>query len=128
MTYNNRSLAGQPILPYADFQSYLGQDVFANLSFLDHTKTPVTPLTLQYRMDDITNQQNLIPLTNVTTGLASSMVYQIPAASMQINYAWEGSIIAQISWSFTAVDSVTGTTFTGNSVNVVEIINIQVPG
>lgn len=128
MVWNNRGLAGQPILPYADFQSYIGQDVFCNLTFLDHTKTPVTPTTLQYRIDDLTNSQNIAPVTSIVSGLASSMVYQIPGSQMNIPYNWEGSIIAQITWTFTAVDTVTGATFTGQSVNVVEIVNIQVPG
>lgn len=127
MVMNNRGLSGQPILPYADFQSYIGQDVFCNLTFLDHTKTPVVPATLQYRIDDLTNSQNLVPLTSVTIGLASSMVLQIPGSQMMIPYAWEGSIIAQISWTFTAIDSVTGNSFSGQSVNVIELVNIQVP-
>lgn len=128
MVWNNRGLSGQPVLPYADFQSYIGQDVFCNLAFLDHTKTPVTPVTLGYRIDDLTNSQNIVQPTSITTGLASTMVYQIPGSQMNIPYAWEGSIIAQVAWTFTAFDSVTGNTFTGNSVNVIELINIQVPG
>lgn len=128
MTYNNRGLAGQPILPYPDFQSYIGQDVYATISFLDATKTLVQPLTVSYRIDDLTNSQNIAQPTSVTVGLAPNMRYKIPAAQMSIPYAWEGSIIVQISWTFTAADSIDGTTFTGQCVNIIELINIQVPG
>ena len=126
MTIGNRALGGQPSLPYTDFESYSGQDVFANLSFLDHTDTPVVPTTLFYRIDDLTNQKNMIPLTAIPiTGAA--MLIQIPGAQLVMTYPYQGSQICQISFSWTAVDTITSALFQGNSVSVIELVAIAVP-
>jgi hypothetical protein len=126
MTIGNRGLGGQPNLPYTDFESYAGQDVFGNLSFLDHTDTPVVPTTLFYRIDDLTNAKNMIPLTAIPiTGAV--MVIQIPGAQLPMTYPYQGSQICQISFNWTALDTITGASFQGNSVSVIELVAIQVP-
>jgi hypothetical protein len=79
MTIGNRGLAGQPILPYTDFRSYVGADLFIDLTFLDHTLTEVVPTSAQYQLDDITNDINMVPLTSLI--LSQSISFSITAAN-----------------------------------------------
>jgi hypothetical protein len=123
----NRYLNGQPILPYANVKAYPGTDLFLDLQFVDHTNTPVVPTAISIEIDDITNSVVMAgPSTLVSTGatsgtfiypaFAASMYLQIPGATWQMTFPYIGSQLCQIGMQFTAVDSVTGQTFTSNSV------------
>lgn len=79
MTINNRGLAGQPVLPYTDYRSYTGVDVFIDLTYLDHTATEVVPTAASYQLDDITNDINMVPLTTAT--LTQAISFTITAAT-----------------------------------------------
>lgn len=124
----NRSLQGSPVLPYPTFKSYAGADVFLDLTFVDHTNTPVTPTTLFYQLDDITDVTNMIPGTTVTAGLASTMVLQLPGSAMQMTYQYIGSQLCQLAGWFQAIDSVTGTQFSAPFVYIIELCAIATPG
>lgn len=129
MTINNRALQGQPTLPYADFRSYAGEDVFANVAFIDAANNPVIPITIQYQIDDLTNAQNMVPITQVPGApyTQSAMRLQLPASYWNMTFPYQGSQICQISWTYTALDSISNTQFTGRAVNVVELCAIQTP-
>lgn len=136
MTINNRGLSGQPALPYPDFRAYAGEDVFAIVAFLDHMNVPVFPNTICYQIDDLTNSKNMVPRTCLTPPTISgnplpfsftNTTVQLPASYWDMTYPWQGSQVCQISWDFTALDSVTQTLFTGRAVNVVELCAIQTP-
>lgn len=71
MTINNRGLSGQPTLPYIDYKSYMGADVFIDMTFLDHTGTPVTPNSVAYRIDDMTNCVPMVQSTIIAWTAAS---------------------------------------------------------
>lgn len=121
MTINNRGLGGQPTLPYTDFRSYAGADVFIDLAFLDYTGAPVTPTSLVYQIDDLTNAVNIIPATNVVvTGTAQTI--QIPGAKLQMTRFWQGSEIFQI-----LMTAVLPGGSTVKSISVLELISIQTP-
>lgn len=126
MTINNRGLSGNPVLPYVDFRSYAGSDLFFDLAFLDHTAAGVTPTIVTYRIDDLTNSLSMVPLTNLGA-LAATMLVQIPASKWVMSYPYQGSQLCQITWTFTALDSVTSTSFTATLVTIVELIAIQTP-
>jgi hypothetical protein len=122
----NRYLQGQPILPYASVKSYTDTDVFIDLVFVDHTQTQVTPVSIQMEIDDLTNSVTLIgPTTLTPTGSAVSplfylafapaMTLQIAGVALQMTYPYEGSQICQVKMTFTAIDSVTGNTFTSTA-------------
>lgn len=128
MTINNRGLLGQPTLPYASIKSYAGMDVFASLTFVDHTGTSVVPTTLKYQIDDISNAINMVPSTSIVAGLAAQMTVQLPGAPMVMSHQWQGSQLCQVYWTATALDSVTGTSFTMERVDIIELCSIQVPG
>src|ERR1700744_6443166 len=111
MTINNRGLSGQPTLPYVDYRSYAGADVFMDLAFLDHTGTPVIPTSLVYQIDDLTNATNVIPQT-----------LQIPGSQLVLTHYWQGSEIFQIWMTAVLPDG-----STVQSVSVLELLAIQTP-
>jgi hypothetical protein len=126
----NRSLQGQPILPYPQYKAYAGGDVFLDLIFTDHTQTPVVPTSFTYQLDDLTNDINMILSTTITSGFpAAGSIYtlDLPGASMQMTFPYIGSQLCQLSGSFVAVDSVTGNSFTAPFVYIIELCAIQTP-
>ena len=83
MTINNRGLSGQPTLPYVDYSSYAGVDVFMDLVFLDHSGVPVIPTSFQYQVDDLTNAVNIIPATQVAIS-GTTYVLQVPGSELNM--------------------------------------------
>ncbi len=127
MPIGNRYLQGQPILPYANVKAYPGTDLFLDLQFVDHTNTPVVPTSISIEIDDITNSVTMAgPTTLTSTGsttapflyttFASAMTLQISGSALQMTYPYIGSQLCQVGMQFTAIDSVTGNSFTSNSV------------
>jgi hypothetical protein len=130
MTINNRGLAGQPILPYIDFRSYAGADVFVDLTYLDHTMTECVPTAAAYQLDNITNDVNMIPLTTlpIPPGPATpSQTLQIPGSSMVMTYQYQGSQLCQLSVTATVTDSVTGNPSSIVTVAIIELCAVQTP-
>ena len=127
----NRALQGSPILPYPIVRVHAGTDAFFDMLFVDHTDTPVVPSSLTWELDDITNDVSMVAPTTITdwAGYTAGETYtlQIPAASMIMTFPYEGSQLAQLSGSFTAIDSVTGQPFSAAFIRIVEIAAIQTP-
>lgn len=121
MPINNRGLSGQPVLPYVDYRSYAGADVFIDLTFLDHTGVLVTPTSLSYQVDDMTNAINVIPATVVAV-TGSTQTVQIAGALLQLTHNWQGSEIFQIIWKM--VLSGPSTVY---AVSILELLAIQTP-
>jgi hypothetical protein len=121
MTINNRGLSGQPSLPYVDYRSYAGADIFIDLSFLDHTGSPVTPTSLVYQIDDLTNAVNIVPATTVpVTGTMQTL--QVSGSVLQMTHFWQGSEVFQILMTAILPDG-----STVKSISVLELIAIQTP-
>jgi hypothetical protein len=128
VTVNNRGLYGQPTAPYVDNRVYAGTDVFVDMQFLDHTQTAVTPTSIAWQLDDITNVANMVPGTPIApTG--SAMTLQIPGSVLAFTYPsiGQGSQLCQLWIQAVAVDSVTGQPFTMNAISIIEIMAIQTP-
>jgi hypothetical protein len=122
MPINNRGLAGQTILPYIDYRSYAGADVFLDLTFLDHAGVLQTPASLNYRLDDLTNALVMVTQTSITpTG--STQTIQIPGSVLQMSKTWQGSQLCQL--IFTAVLPDTSTI---KNVTILELCATQTPG
>lgn len=100
MTIGNRGLAGQPTLPYIDYRSYAGVDVFLDVTFLDYTGVQQIPSAITYQVDDLTNAVNLIPATSVTP-IGSSMLVQLPGSQMIMSRQYQGSQLCQVTFSAT---------------------------
>ncbi len=126
MVISNRALQGQPSLPYAEHFILAGNDVFVDLAFLDHTLTGVTPTSLIYQIDDMTNSVNMLPPT-VLSPTSDLFTLQIPGSVMVMTYPYEGSQICQISYTMIAIDSVTSNPFTTKKVDIVELCAIATP-
>ena len=128
MAINNRGLFGQPTLPYVDGRVYAGDDVFVDLTFLDHAKVGVTPSSFTYELDDITNNVNMIPSTVVSSGISSSKyTLQLDSDLMVMTYTWSGSQLCQLWVTADYTDSVTGNPAQSNGVWIIELCAIQVP-
>lgn len=134
---SNRALQGQPTLPYADTIIWAGQDVFATLSFVDRTGTAVAPTSLALEIDDLSNALDMYGPASLPAGggtypgapitspaFAAVMIVQIPASIMVMSYPYQGSQIVQLSWTATAVDSVTGNTFQFKKVDIISLCAI----
>lgn len=121
MTINNRGLSGQPSLPYVDYRSYAGADIFIDLTFLDYQGNLVIPTSLNYRIDDLTNATPVVQQTTVTV-TGSTQTLQIPGSVLQMTHQWQGSEIFQI--YMTAVLPGGATT---KSISVLELVAIQTP-
>jgi len=121
MTIPNRGLSGQPSLSYVDYRSYAGADIFIDLTFLDHTGTPVQPVSLVYQIDDLTNAVNIVPQTSVAV-TGTSQTVQVPGSQLQLTHFWQGSEIFQIWMTAVLPDS-----STVQSVSVLELVAIQTP-
>ena len=126
----NKYLQGEPILPYANVKAYPGTDLFLDLQFVDHTNTPVVPTSIAIEIDDITNSVVMAgPATLSAAGavgsagspftypaFAASMYLQVLGSAWSMTYPYVGSKLCQIGMQFTAIDSVTGQSFTSNAV------------
>jgi len=133
----NRALQGQPILPYPAVKSYQDTDVFFDLAFVDHTQTPVTPTAITIGIDDLTNSITMLSTVTlaaagsttpplVYTAFAPTMVLSVQGVLWQMSFPYEGSQLCQVTMAFTAIDSVTGLSFTSKAVvAVVELCAIQ---
>jgi len=121
MGINNRSLGGQPNLPYADFQAYAGVDSFLQCTFLDRTGALVVPTSINFRLDDLSNDVPMIPSTPVTvTGAAQEI--QLPAASLVMTNQVNGSQICQCYITAVLPDGTTAAT-----VAILELIGVATP-
>ncbi len=123
MPINNRGLSGQPTLPYVDYRSYAGADVFIDLTFLDHTGVLVVPTSLNYRIDDMTNATPVVQQTSVTV-TGSTQTLQIPGSVLQMTHEWQGSEIFQILFTAVLPGSPTSTV---KCVTILELLSIQTP-
>ncbi len=121
MTVGNRSLAGQPNLPYADFQAYVGVDSFFECTFLDRTGALVTPSAITFRLDDLSNSVPMIPTTPITpTGPMQEI--QLPATALVMTNQIDGSQICQCYITATLPDGTSAAT-----VAILELIGVAVP-
>jgi hypothetical protein len=123
MPIPNRGLSGQPVLPYVDYRSYQGMDVFIDLTFLDHFGNLAVPVSLSYQVDDITNAVNVIPVTVVAV-TGSTQTIQIAGALLQLTHNWQGSEIFQIVFKVVLPGSPTSTVY---AVSILELLAIQTP-
>lgn len=123
--YNNRSIAGQPTLPYTDNQVNEKADCWLEFTFVDRNGNLQVPSTLSYRIDNLTNNAVILASTAVTVGLASQMEVNIPGSlnTLTSTCYGTGSQVNQVSFTATFAD---GSTDTG--VAIYEVIAIAVVG
>jgi hypothetical protein len=134
----NRSLQGSPMLPYAQDQSLQNEDTYLQFVFLDRNNVPVTPLSIQVELDDLTNSiamdsgpvtlnsagasGNFYVYPAFTSGANPPWLLQLTANLMQMTYPGQGSQICQFKLQWTGRDSITNNLFTGAFINVIELV------
>jgi hypothetical protein len=119
-----RGIAGSPVKPYVEFSVYIGSDVWLNLTFLDRNKNPSVPVSVNYRIDDLTTDDLVLDSTPYTGVLASQISINIPASiNTIVSDTGQSSQINQV--TVTAVFADGSTT---QSVHVYELIAIQTIG
>lgn len=64
-----------------------GSESYCQAQFLDTNGNPYTPTSLAYEIDDLTNGVNVVPLTAVTSQMASTMTITITATQNTMNAA-----------------------------------------
>lgn len=95
--YNNRAQAGQPVRPYSDNMVNVNTDCWFTFYFVDRNGNAVTPTSLAYQIDDLTNNVTIKPAATVTPG-ATSYELNIPASVNQMTYGWAGSQVNQLTY------------------------------
>jgi hypothetical protein len=74
-----RGVAGSPVRPYAQFVSNYGSDVWLTITFLDVNGNVVTPSTISYRIDSLTNSGVVLGDTPIAVP-ASTITINVPGA------------------------------------------------
>lgn len=64
----------KPVLPYRKEEFNEGADVDLDLTHLDKTNALVTPSTLKYRIDDLTNNRQVLDWTDVSTPSSTNTI------------------------------------------------------
>ncbi len=127
MPISNRGLAGQPTLPYIDYRVLAGVDAFVDLTFLDHTMTPVVPTSITYELDDITNNLTMVAPGTVLVPTGSSQTLQLPGSVLTMSYPYQGSQLCQLVVRAVVVDSVTAQPSNIAATFIIELVAIQTP-
>lgn len=119
-----RGQAGQPNLPYAEFETYAGSDVWLALVFLDRAGTPASPTTLSYRIDNLNVGQVVQGDTPIILSAgATSYELNIPASINAISCNWQSSQLFQVTVTATYSDG-----SQNKKVFIYELIGINTTG
>lgn len=81
-------------------------DCWFIFSFVDRNGNAVTPTTLAYQIDNLTDNVSVLGAQSLSPG-ATSYELNIPASVNQMTYAWSGSQVNQLSYVITYADGST---------------------
>ena len=73
------SLQKNPFLPHRQFDRNEGSTILLELTSLDKDKVLTTPSNLEYRIDDITNNRQILDWTDVPTPSSTETITITPA-------------------------------------------------
>lgn len=85
----------KPVQPYRNVDFNEGTTVFLETTHLNKDKVLSAPTTLQYRIDDITNNRQVLDFTTVTTP-GSTNTIEITAAQNALNGRGDQKELRQI--------------------------------
>jgi len=127
MSGNSKAWQGVPELPFVHHNAYTGEDVLVQLTFLNTSGVPTQPTSLQYEVDSLTVNQNLVPVTIVTT-TGPVVIVQLPASLMVNTRNFLGQEARQA--LFTAVipdaNAASGS-ITKRCLVIIDLVNIATP-
>jgi hypothetical protein len=78
-------MSNKPIRPYKAFPKNESSTVLLNLTHLDSSKVLAAPTTLTYRIDDLTNNRQVLDWTTVATPGTTNTVTVTPAQNALYN-------------------------------------------
>lgn len=116
-------VAGRPVKPYVEFSIYENSDCWLNLTFLDRQNNLATPVSITYRIDELTTD-NLVLATTSIVPTGPKMSINIPAAlNCILTDIGQTSQINQVAVVATFADG-----SLNQSVHVYEVIAVQTVG
>ncbi len=95
--FNNRAIAGQPTRGYNDVLVNANTDVWLALTFVDRNGLAITPTSVKYQIDNLTDTVNVLAATTFGGTLSNTIEINIPASVNQMSYPDRGSQVNQIS-------------------------------
>lgn len=98
-----RIQAGQPVMPYAMQYVAAGNSVRIDLTSIDFDDELEAPTTLQYRIDNLTDNVNAVQLTSIPTPGTTS-VLTISATVNQMYSNWRDLQLMQVTFIATFAD------------------------
>lgn len=110
--------AGNPVLPYPSFQVNAGQDCWIECTFLNRYRVLEQPITLTYRIDDLTDNQVVLGVT-IVAPTGTSQEIGIPASLNVMAQQYRSSQLNQVTVVSTYSDGSTDT-----QIGVYELIAI----
>ena len=69
----------KPVQPFRDFPTNEGGTVLVTVTFLDKDRVNIVPTTVTYRIDDLTNDREVLAETTVTTPALENTITITPA-------------------------------------------------
>ncbi len=126
---NSRSWQGVPELPFTEHDSYTGEDVLIQLTFVNSSGVAAIPTSVTYEVDSLTTNQNVIPSTSVPSGtLAAQFNIQLPGASMVNTRNYVGMEVFQCLISAVIPDANAASgSITKNCLVIIDLYNIATP-
>jgi hypothetical protein len=120
-------LQALPQESYLRQQSFAGDDVLVQLTFLNSLGVPATPNSISYEVDSLTTATNVIPSTSVApTG--SMQTIQLPGSLMQNTRPYLGEEQFQVWVKANIQDSnASSGSINRNALLIIELVAIAIP-
>ncbi len=127
MALGSRSWQGLPERPFVHHESYTGEDVLVQLTFLNSSGVPTEPTSITYRVDSLSTNQGVIGST-VLTPTGTTQILQLPGASMVNTRNYLGREIFQVSITAVIADTnASSGSITREALVIIEMCNISLP-
>lgn len=94
---------GLPVKPFTSLSVDAGSDCWLPLQFLDRSNSPATPVTISYRVDNITDNINILGDTSVAPN-GSTIELNFPGSLNVMSQQYRSSQINQVLVTSTYAD------------------------
>ena len=127
MALGSRAWQGLPERPFVRHESYTGEDVLVQLTFLNSSGVPTEPTSITYRVDSLSTNQPVIGST-VLAPTGTTQILQLPGASMTNTRNYLGREIFQCSVTAIIPDTnASSGSITREALVIIEMCNISLP-
>jgi hypothetical protein len=121
-------LQSLPQEAYLRHQSYAGDDVLLQLTFLNSAGVPATPNSIVYEVDSLTTATNVIPSTSVSPITGSTQTIQLPGSLMQNTRPYLGEEQMQV-WIQANIPDTNASSgsINKNLIIIIELVAVALP-